>query len=285
MKFLTSETWTRDNLTTFFKRTRESDFCSLHKKTYAMLFFENSTRTHYSFIKAVQDLGGKVLDFNSSASSLNKGESFYDTVKTFESFGVDGIIVRSSIKKYWNELKDINVPIINAGDGSGSHPSQALLDMYTVYKEKGQIENQKILIIGDIKHSRVAKTNIDIWRKVGSEVDITGPKEFKIDDPNWIDDFDSKLKQYDVVMLLRIQKERLEADYNNKNYNEDFGLNSKRLKQMKSDALIMHPGPFNRGVELTDDVLKDNRCKIWEQVKNGVEVRKMIITLTEEKHD
>ncbi|TCG11394.1 aspartate carbamoyltransferase catalytic subunit [Mycoplasma todarodis] len=285
MKFLTSKTWTRDNLTTFFKKTSERDFCSLRKKTYAMLFFENSTRTHYSFNKAVQDLGGEVLDFNSSSSSLNKGESFYDTVKTFEAFGVDGIVIRSSIKEYWNELKDIRVPIINAGDGSGSHPSQALLDMYTVYKEKGQIENQKILIIGDIKHSRVAKTNIDVWRKVGSHVDITGPKEFKIDDPNWIDEFDSKLDQYDVVMLLRIQKERLETEYNDENYNKKFGLNADRLKKMKKDALIMHPGPFNRGVELTDDVLNDERCKIWDQVRNGVEVRKMIITITEEKHD
>ncbi len=285
MKFLTSKTWTRDNLTTFFKKTSESDFCSLRKKTYAMLFFENSTRTHYSFIKAVQDLGGEILDFNSSSSSLNKGESFYDTVKTFESFGVDGIIIRSSIKEYWKQLEDIKVPIINAGDCSGSHPSQALLDMYTVYKEKGQIENQKILIVGDIKHSRVAKTNIDVWRKVGSHVDITGPEEFKIDDPNWIEEFDSKLGQYDVVMLLRIQKERLETEYADDNYNKKFGLNSERLKKMKKDAIIMHPGPFNRGVELTDDVLNDKRCKIWEQVRNGVEVRKMIITITEEKHD
>ncbi len=285
MKFLTSKTWTRDNLTDFFKRTSESDFCSLENKTYAMLFFENSTRTHYSFNKAVQDLGGKVLDLNTSASSLSKGESFYDTVKTFESFGVDGIIIRSSIKEYWNQLDGINLPIINAGDGASSHPSQALLDMYTVYKEKGMIENQKILIIGDIKHSRVAKTNIDIWRKVGSQVDITGPMEFKIDDPGWIDEFDSKIGQYDVVMLLRIQRERLETEYNDVDYNNKYGLNTERLNRMKKDAIIMHPGPFNRGVELTDEVLDDHRCRIWEQVRNGVEVRKMILTVIKETYE
>ncbi|CAM9112739.1 aspartate carbamoyltransferase catalytic subunit [Mycoplasma marinum] len=283
MKFLTLENWSEQNLIEFFKRIDENDFCSLKGKSYALLFFENSTRTHYSFIKAIQDLGGNVLDFNSRTSSIKKGESFYDTVKTFESFKVNGIIIRDSQEKYWEKLQGIKVPIINAGDGSGSHPSQALLDMYTIYKNKKTLRNLNILILGDVKHSRVAMTNIAALRKVGSRVDISGPTQFKINDSNWIDEFDSRIGEYDVVMLLRVQHERLsDGKYSVDNYNEHFGLNLSRLKQMKKNALIMHPGPFNRGVELTDEVVEDSRCKIWEQVSNGVEVRKMILTMTME---
>ena len=282
MNFLTLSKYTHNDFKEIFKRIENKDFCSLKNKTYAMMFFENSTRTHYSFIKAAQDLGANIIDFNAVGSALSKGESFYDTIKIFESFNVDGVVIRNSQVRYWEKLKSIDLPIINAGDGSGSHPSQALLDLYTIYENHKRIDNLKVLIIGDIKHSRVASSHIKLLRKIGSHVDLSGPNEFKINDPNWIDEFDSKIHEYDVIMLLRIQYERLNIEYEKKDYNLNYGLNAERLKKLNDNCIILHPGPFNMHVEVTKDVLKDKRCKIWKQVENGVEVRKMIFTLVNE---
>ena len=202
-------------------------------------------------------LDAKVLSFNPASSSMSKGETFYDTIKTFESFGVDGIVIRSSQTKYYDELKKIKCAIINAGDGTGDHPSQNLLDLLTIYDEFGHFEGIKVLMVGDIIHSRVAHGNAKIMKRLGMECMIAGPKEF-LDDTAKIVDFDEGIKEADVVMMLRIQRERnahLES-LTDSEYLNRYGLTKERVSKMKNNAIIMHPAPFNRGVELEDSVVE-----------------------------
>ena len=155
-------------------------------KKIATLFFENSTRTHYSFQVALMNLGIKVVDFNTDTSSVNKGETLYDTVRTFEALGVDGVIIRHSKDEYYKELENIQIPIFNGGDGKGQHPTQCLLDLMTIYEEYKKFEGLKCCIVGDISHSRVAHTNIEIMERLGMEVYISGPEEFNDHSAKWI---------------------------------------------------------------------------------------------------
>lgn len=250
----------------------------LNGKIIANCFFEPSTRTQYSFNTAELMLDAKVLSFNPASSSMSKGETFYDTIKTFESFGVDGIVIRSSQTKYYEELKNIKCAVINAGDGTGDHPSQNLLDLLTIYDEFGHFDGIKVLIVGDIVHSRVAHGDAKIMKKLGIQVKIAGPKEF-LDDTAEIVDFDEGIKEADVVMMLRIQRERNAnlVSLLDSEYLKQYGLNEKRVSMMKNNAIIMHPAPFNRGVELADAVVECEKSRIFKQIQNGVFARCAIL--------
>ncbi len=246
----------------------------LSDKIIANLFFENSTRTQYSFITAEEKLNAKVLHFNAQGSSMSKGETFYDTVKVFESFGCDAVVIRSAQNEYYNELKGLNCAIINAGDGTENHPTQNLLDLLTIYDEFGHFDGLKIMIVGDILHSRVAHGNVEVMKRLGMKCYISGPKEFMDDTAEYID-FDEGVKECDVIMMLRIQTERhaVLTTLSDKEYNLKYGMNEARVNLMKDNAIIMHPAPFNRGVEVDDFVPECSKSRIFRQMTNGVYVR------------
>lgn len=251
------------------------------KKVIANLFFEPSTRTHYSFDMAALKLGCKTQNFNAGDSSLKKGESLYDTVKTFEMFGVDAAVIRHKENEYYKQLVGkLNIPILNAGDGTGNHPSQSLLDLLTIRQEFGKFEGLKIVIVGDIKHSRVAHTNIQIMKKLGMEVYTSGPEEYKEEGYDYVS-LDEVIDKVDVVMLLRVQHERHtdQMQLTEEEYNINYGLNENRVKKMKKEAIIMHPAPFNRNVEITDDIVECEKSRIFKQVENGVFVRMALINM------
>ena len=246
------------------------------------LFFEDSTRTKTSFDIAERKLGLQVVQFDVTSSSVNKGESLYDTVKTLQSLGVNLLVIRHKQDKFYQELKDIDLPIINGGDGTGNHPSQTLLDLMTIQQEFGKFKGLKIGIVGDVKHSRVANSNAVALRKLGAKVYFSGPEK-------WFDEgaiingtylsIDDLVKEVDVLMLLRIQHERhdekMKISLNN--YHKKFGLTLEREKTMKKNAIIMHPAPINRGVEIHDDLVESPRSRIFHQMKNGVFARMAIL--------
>lgn len=244
----------------------------------ANLFFEPSTRTHYSFASAEHQLGCKVVDFMAESSSTKKGESLYDTVKTFEVIGYEGVIIRHSEDKYFKELEDINIPIINAGDGCDNHPSQCLLDMLTIYQEFKTFKDIKLVIVGDINHSRVANSNVDTMRRLGGEVRFSGPA-FWIDRKDLYMPLDEAVEWADAVMMLRIQHERHTEVMNMtpQEYLEQYGLTHERVSRMKEHAIIMHPAPVNRGVEIESDLVEHPKSRIFKQMENGVLVRKAMI--------
>lgn len=248
-------------------------------KKIATMFFENSTRTHYSFQVALMNLGISVVDLNTSVSSVNKGESLYDTVRTFEALGVDGVIIRHSKDEYYKDLENIRIPIFNGGDGKSNHPTQSLLDLMTIHEEYGHFEGLKCCIIGDISHSRVAHSNIEVMQRLGMEVYISGPEEFNDNSAKWIP-VDEACKTMDVIMLLRIQFERHQEamGMTKEEYHQRFGLTEERVKMMKDNAIIMHPAPINRGVEIADSVAECDKSRIYKQMTNGVYVRMAVIS-------
>lgn len=252
---------------------------SYPSKKFATLFFEPSTRTHYSFISAMHNLGIKVIDFNAGASSLSKGESLYDTVKTFEAIGCDGVVIRHSQDEYFKELENINIPIINGGDGKANHPTQSLLDLMTIYEEFGKFEGLKCCIIGDIAHSRVAHTNIEVMQRLGMEVYISGPEEYNDGSAPYIN-IEEAINTCDVIMLLRVQFERHteKMGMSVEEYHRTYGLTMDRVNQMKDHAIIMHPAPVNRGVEIADDVVECSKSRIVKQMTNGVYIRMGVIS-------
>lgn len=260
-----------------FKQGKKVDYEG--KKVIANLFFEPSTRTHYSFDMAALKLGCKTQNFDAVNSSLKKGETLYDTVKTFEMFGVDAVVIRHTENQYYNQLVgNINIPIINAGDGTGNHPSQSLLDLLTIRQEFGKFEGLKAVIVGDIKHSRVAHTNIKAMQKLGMEVFTSGPEEYKEEGYHYVA-LDEIIDKVDVVMLLRVQHERHDSAMQEtvEQYHQAYGLNLERMEKMKENAIIMHPAPFNRNVEIADDVVECKKSRIFKQVQNGVFVRMALI--------
>ncbi len=252
---------------------------SYPSKKFATLFFEPSTRTHYSFISAMHNLDIKVIDFNAGASSLSKGESLYDTVKTFEAIGCDGVVIRHSQDEYFKELENINIPIINGGDGKANHPTQSLLDLMTIYEEFGKFEGLKCCIIGDIAHSRVAHTNIEVMKRLGMEVYISGPEEYNDGSAPYIN-IEEAINTCDVIMLLRVQFERHteKMGMSVEEYHKTYGLTMDRVNQMKDHAIIMHPAPVNRGVEIADDVVECSKSRIVKQMTNGVYIRMGVIS-------
>jgi len=248
-------------------------------KVVANMFFEPSTRTQYSFNTAEVKLGCGVITFNAETSSMQKGETFYDTIKTFESFGFDALVIRSSIDEYYKDLvHHIDIPILNAGDGVKDHPTQSLLDLMTIYQEYNSFKGLKIAIVGDIAHSRVAKTNIEIMERLGMEVYTSGPDEFRTDGYSFIP-FYQAICDMDVIMLLRIQHERHKdkMQMTLEEYHQAYGLTMDLVAKMKDSAIIMHPGPFNRNVEIADDVVECSKSRIFKQTKNGVYVRMAVL--------
>lgn len=252
----------------------------LNDKTVVNLFYENSTRTKVSFEMAEKNLNLTQLPFDIATSSVSKGESLYDTCKTLEAIGADALIIRHPDNKYYQELENINIPIINGGDGSGSHPTQSLLDMMTIYENLGRIQGLKIAIVGDIKHSRVAKSNAQALSKMGADVYFSGPEVLQDNTLNipYIE-LDEAAKTCDVVMLLRVQHERHESfeEMDKADYNRLYGMNEHRLSMMKDQSIIMHPAPMNRGVEITDSIVECDKSVIFEQMSNGVFMRMSIL--------
>ena len=242
------------------------------------LFFEPSTRTHYSFVSAEQKLGMIDTNFNQETSSVKKGESLYDTVKTFEMIGFDLAVIRHPQNNYFQQLENIKIPVLNGGDGTGNHPTQSLLDLMTIREEFGSFEGLKCAIVGDIRHSRVAHTNIEVMQRLGMEVYISGPKEFDDGSGDYID-FDKALVEMDVIMLLRVQYERhgYEIQLSKEEYLRDFGLTMDKVKRMKHNAIILHPAPFNRKTEIDDDVVECDKSRIFKQMENGVYIRMAVL--------
>ena len=249
-------------------------------KKMATLFYENSTRTHYSFQCALMNLGINVISCDVAKSSVQKGETLYDTVKTFEAIGVDGVIIRSSVDEYYKELENINIPIFNGGDGKSNHPTQSLLDLMTIYEEFGKFEGLKCCIVGDILHSRVAHTNIEIMKRLGMEVFISGPEEFNDNSSTYIP-IEKAIDEMDVIMLLRVQFERHNEamQLSVEDYHKQYGLSLDKVAKMKDNAIIMHPAPVNRGVEIADEVVECEKSRIYPQMTNGVYVRMAVISM------
>lgn len=208
----------------------------------------------------------------------HKGETLYDTVKTFESIGYDMVVIRHSQDEYFKELENINIPILNAGDGAGNHPTQCLLDLLTMQNEFGTLEGLNVVICGDILHSRVAASDKEALEKLGSTVRFAGPKEWERPGYPTID-FDEAIEWADVVMMLRIQKERGSgmAGMTDSEYLEKYGLTKERYARMKDKAIVMHPAPVNRGVEIDTDLVEAEKSRIFEQMHNGMLVRKAVI--------
>lgn len=249
------------------------------------LFFENSTRTHKSFEMAEKKLGIDIIDFEVSTSSVNKGETLYDTVLTMDALGVDVAVIRHGDEAYYEELiasTGIKLAVVNGGDGSGQHPSQCLLDLMTIYEEFGRFEGLKVAIVGDLTHSRVANSNMQMLKRLGAEVYFSGPEEWY--DPAF-DEFgtylpiDELAPLVDVMMLLRVQHERHEyyGNFSKEKYLAMHGLTEEREQKMKEMAIIMHPAPVNRDVELQGSLVECERSRIVQQMTNGVYTRMAIL--------
>ena len=254
----------------------------LRGKTQINLFFEPSTRTQSSFDLAGKRLGADVMTMNMNNSALKKGETLIDTAMTLNAMHPDLIVIRHQDSGAPNLLSQkVNCAVINAGDGRREHPTQALLDALTIINRKGKIEGLKIAICGDILHSRVARSNIYLLNMLGAEVNIVAPtnlmpKEIDRFGVNTFTDMKKGLKDCDIVMMLRLQNERMTSSFlsSNREYYEYYGLTPDKLEHAKEDALIMHPGPMNRGIEIDTKLADDiNRSVIKEQVELGVAVR------------
>ena len=252
------------------------------------LFCEPSTRTRTSFELAGKYLGADVVSINASTSSIVKGESLRDTLRTVEAMGVDAVVIRHKSEgaaEY--AAKVISPVIINAGDGAHAHPSQALLDMFTIEQFKKRLDGLKIAIVGDILHSRVARSDIFGLTKMGAEVHLAGPKTllprfFEFDGVQVHDNVEDAIKGADVINVLRIQLERQQAGLfpSPREYARVFGINDERLKSAKDDVLILHPGPQNKGLEISNAVTYGKKSAIHDQVTNGVAVRMALLNLT-----
>ncbi len=260
---------------------------SLRDITIANLFFENSTRTKLSFELAEKRLSADVINFSASQSSVKKGETLIDTTNNILSMKVDIVVMRHPNVGACDFLsKHVNAKIVNAGDGTHEHPTQALLDSYSIREKLGSVEGKKIIIVGDILHSRVALSNIYALKLQGAEVKVCGPKTLI---PKYIEslgvgieyNIKKALEWCDVANVLRVQNERMAINYfpSTREYAQLFGINKKLLNSLSKKIVIMHPGPINRGVELTSDVADADQSIILNQVENGVAIRMAVIYL------
>jgi aspartate carbamoyltransferase catalytic subunit len=261
---------------------------TLRGRTVINLFFEPSTRTQTSFEIAGKRLAADVVNFSVSGSSVSKRETLLDTAKTLDAMDPDAVVVRHKVAGVPHRLAEVlKAPVINAGDGAHEHPSQALLDMLTVREQKGRIEGLTITIIGDIAHSRVARSNIYGFKKLGAEVRVAGPPTMLPADVEKslgvkaYTNLAEAIEGADVVMALRIQMERLEGACfpSVREYAATFGLDRAKLRYAKEDAIVMHPGPVNRGVELSHELADDRPSVILDQVRNGVALRMALLYL------
>jgi aspartate carbamoyltransferase catalytic subunit len=270
-------------------RSAQRNNSRLAGKTVVNMFFENSTRTRTSFEIAAKRLGAEVVNFSADVSSVRKGETFLDTVRVINAMQVDAFVIRhpengapASVVPY------VNASVLNAGDGSHEHPTQALLDALTIKKHKGRLEGLKVAICGDIEHSRVARSNIDLLKKFGSEVRLFAPPMFMPRDLKQLgvtayDNMADALNGVDVVIILRIQNERLaqgEFAMPVEEYHKRYGFDHAKLKVAKPDVIVMHPLPMNRGVEITDELADDPKFSfIFQQIEHGVAVRMACLDL------
>ena len=260
---------------------------SLRDITIANLFFENSTRTKLSFELAEKRLSADIINFSASQSSVKKGETLIDTVNNILAMKVDVVVMRHPNSGAASFLsKNVNACIITAGDGTHEHPTQALLDAYSIKNKLGVIKGKKVAIVGDILHSRVALSNIYALKMLGAEVKLCGPKSLM---PKHIEslgvslstDLMETLKWCDAANMLRVQNERMDLKYfpSSREYAQLYGLNAKKMSDLKKEILLLHPGPINRGVEITSDVADSKNAIILDQVENGVAIRMAVIYL------
>ncbi len=264
---------------------------SLRDITIANLFFENSTRTRLSFELAEKRLSADVVNFSASSSSVKKGETLIDTVNNILSMKVDMVVMRHPNPGAGVFLSQhINASIINAGDGAHEHPTQALLDCYSIREKLGDVAGKKVVIVGDILHSRVALSNIFALQLLGAKVKVCGPKTLI---PKYIEklgvevegNLQKALEWCDVANMLRVQNERMDISYfpSIREYSQQYGVNKTLLDSLKNEIVIMHPGPINRGVEITSDVADSKQSIILHQVENGVAIRMAVIYLLASK--
>jgi aspartate carbamoyltransferase catalytic subunit len=264
---------------------------SLRDITIANIFFENSTRTKLSFELAQKRLSADVISFSAAQSSVKKGETLIDTVNNILSMKVDMVVMRHANPGAAHFLsQNVKASIINAGDGSHEHPTQALLDSYTIREKLGDVSGKKVVIVGDILHSRVALSNIYALQKLGAQVKVCGPKTLI---PKHIESLgvavESNLRKAldwcDVANMLRVQNERLDVNYfpSTREYAQQYGLDKALLDSLSKEIVIMHPGPINRGVEITSDVADSKQSLILNQVENGVAIRMAVVYLLASK--
>jgi aspartate carbamoyltransferase catalytic subunit len=260
---------------------------ALRGRTVVNLFFENSTRTRISFELAAKRLSADVINFSTSGSSVAKGESLKDTALTLQAMGADAIVIRhSSSGSPYTLTRWVDASVINAGDGTHEHPTQALLDLYTIREHFPSFEGLRVAVVGDVLHSRVARSNTHAMTRMGAEVTLVGPPTLiPPDAPAWgahvSHDIDGVLPKVDVCYMLRVQRERQRQQYfpSVREYSKLFGLTRHRVEALPEGALIMHPGPMNRGVEIASDVADLPRSVIVDQVTNGIAVRMALLYL------
>ena len=270
------------------RRGGDKKLSNLRGKAIVNLFYEPSTRTRTSFELAGKYLGADVVSINSGTSSIVKGESLRDTLRTIEAMGVDAIVMRHKAEGAADFATQVVKPvIINAGDGAHAHPSQALLDLFTIEQRKGRLEGLKVAIIGDILHSRVARSDVYAMTKMGMEVHFAGfktllPRFFEFDGVTIHESLDDAIKNADVINVLRIQLERQQAGLfpSTREYARVFGINDERLKLAADNVLILHPGPQNKGLEISSAVTYCKQSAIQDQVQNGVAIRMALLDLT-----
>jgi len=264
---------------------------TLRGKTVVNLFFEDSTRTRISFETAAKRLSADVINFSAKGSSVSKGESLKDTAQTLQAMGADAVVIRHASSGAAKRLADtqwIQAAVINAGDGTHEHPTQALLDAYTIKQhlkqDSADLSGVKVLIVGDILHSRVARSNVLLLTKLGATVTLVAPPTlFPVGVESWpvkvSYNLDEEISKCDVVMMLRIQLERMSDAFfpTAQEYSKRYGLNSSRLARLPKDAIVMHPGPMNRGLEISAESADDLKSVIIDQVKNGVAVRMAVL--------
>ena len=260
---------------------------ALRGKTIVSLFYEDSTRTRLSFETAAKRLGADTMTFTAGSSSVKKGESLLDTVRTIESMGIDAMVVRHSAAGAPHRIAGwIDAAVVNAGDGRHGHPTQALLDAFTLRRHRGDLTGARIGIVGDVRNSRVARSGIECWDRLGAQITLIGPPTLM---PEHLDgwpvdvahDFDAVISELDVVYVLRVQQERIGRALlpSLREYYTRWGLNTDRAERMKPDALVMHPGPMIRGSEIATEVVDGPRSLVREQVANGVAVRMAVLYL------
>jgi len=260
---------------------------TLRGRTVVNLFFEDSTRTRSSFEAAAKRLSADVINFTAKGSSVSKGESLKDTALTLEAMGADGVVVRHEASGAPHRLATwIKGSVVNAGDGMHEHPTQALLDAFTMRRHLGNLDGRRVTIVGDVLHSRVARSNVLLLHTLGAEVTVVAPPTLL---PVGVDgwscahtyDLDAVLPKSDVVMMLRVQRERMNASYfpNAREYSRRYGLDAARMAVLPDHAIVMHPGPMNRGMEIAAEVADSSRSVIVEQVANGVSVRMAVLYL------
>jgi aspartate carbamoyltransferase catalytic subunit len=260
---------------------------TLRGRTVVNLFFEDSTRTRTSFEVAAKRLSADVINFSAKGSSVSKGESLKDTALTLEAMGADAVVCRHGASGAPHRLANwIRGSVVNAGDGTHEHPTQALLDAYTMRSRLGRLDELKVVIVGDVLHSRVARSNVLLLSTLGAEVTVVAPPTLlPVGVEEWpcdvSYDLDGVLPKADVVMMLRVQRERMYGGFfpTTREYSRRYGLDAQRMAMLPDDAIVMHPGPMNRGVEIAAEVADSVRSTIVEQVANGVSVRMAVLYL------